>query len=112
MDRASHVLPLRSISHSAIWSRWTYAAGTLKGLIGTSYSPATTGGRILCLGISVYAAAMFGYLTALFATFLIDLGAKTPKVDVANQSLQEVKEEIVQLRRLIEDAIERLSSKV
>jgi hypothetical protein len=33
MDRASHVLPLRSISHSAIWSRWTYAAGTLKGLV-------------------------------------------------------------------------------
>jgi voltage-gated potassium channel len=92
---------------SAIW--WTAMQMTN---IGTSYSPATTGGRILCLGISVYAAAMFGYLTALFATFLIDLGAKTPKVDVANQSLQEVKEEIVQLRRLIEDAIERLSSKV
>jgi voltage-gated potassium channel len=88
---------------SAIW--WTAMQMTN---IGTSYSPETRGGRGLCLGISVYAAAMFGYLTALFATFLIDQGAKTPKVDVANQSLQEVKEEIVQLRRLIEDAVARL----
>jgi hypothetical protein len=33
MDRASHLVPLSSISHGAIWSRWTYAARTLKGLM-------------------------------------------------------------------------------
>jgi voltage-gated potassium channel len=92
----------------AIW--WTAMQMTN---IGTSYAPATRGGRVLCLGISIYAAGMFGYLTALFATFLIDREAKIPKADgsVTNQALQDVKEEVVQLRRLLEDAIERLSKK-
>jgi hypothetical protein len=58
------------------------------------------------LGISVYAAAMFGYLTALFATFLIDRDAKDPKPEIARQKLvQEVKDEIIQLRRLIEEKL-------
>jgi voltage-gated potassium channel len=93
---------------NAIW--WTAMQMTN---IGTAYSPATRGGRILCLGISVYAAGMFGYLTALFATFLIDREAKIPKVEsgVANQALQEVKEEIAQLRHLLEDTVERRSKK-
>jgi len=72
--------------------------------ISTSYTIRTTGGRILCLGISIYAAGMFGYLTALFATFLIDREAKDPKLEIARQkSVQEIHEEVVQLRRLIED---------
>jgi voltage-gated potassium channel len=93
---------------NAIW--WTAMQMTN---IGTSYSPATSGGRVLCLGISIYAAGMFGYLTALFATFLIDRAAKAPPIEYValNQSLQEVKEEIVQLRQLIADAAERLSKK-
>jgi hypothetical protein len=49
---------------------------------------------------------MFGYLTALFATFLIDREAKDLKPEIARQkSIQEIKDEIVQLRRLIEDSI-------
>jgi voltage-gated potassium channel len=71
--------------------------------ISTSYTIKTSGGRILCLGISVYAAGMFGYLTALFATFLIDREAKDPKMEIARQkSVQEIHEEVIQLRRLIE----------
>ena len=43
---------------------------------------------------------MFGYLTALFATLLIDRDAKDPKSEIAGQKLvQEVKDEIIQLRR-------------
>jgi voltage-gated potassium channel len=82
----------------ALW--WTAMQMTN---IGSAYSIKTTGGRIICLGISVYAAAMFGYLTALIATFLIDRDAKDPKPEIARQQLmQEVKDEIIQLRRLIE----------
>ena len=85
----------------ALW--WTAMQMTN---IGTAYSIKTTGGRIICLGISVYAAAMFGYLTALFATFLIDRDAKDPKPEIARQKLvQEVKDEIIQLRRLIEEKL-------
>ena len=90
----------------ALW--WTTMQMTN---IGTAYSIKTTGGRILCLGISIYAAVMFGYLTALFATFLIDHDAKDPKQEIALQkSLQDVQEEIVQLRRLIENLVNRLSN--
>ena len=85
----------------ALW--WTAMQMTN---IGTAYSIKTAGGRIICLGISVYAAAMFGYLTALFATFLIDRDAKDPKPEIARQQLmQEVKDEIIQLRRLIEEKL-------
>lgn len=84
----------------ALW--WTAMQMTN---ISTAYSIQTTGGRIVCLGVSVYAAGMFGYLTALFATFLIDREAKDPKQEIARlQSIKEIKDEIVQLRQAIEDS--------
>ena len=83
----------------ALW--WTAMQMTN---IGSAYSIRTTGGHIICLGISFYAAAMFGYLTALFATFLIDRAVKDPKTEAAHQqTVQEIKEELMQLRRLIEN---------
>jgi len=85
----------------ALW--WTAMQMTN---IGSAYSIKTTGGRVICLGISLYAAAMFGYLTALFASLLIDRDAKDPKSEIAGQKLvQEVKDEIIQLRRLIEEKL-------
>jgi voltage-gated potassium channel len=92
----------------ALW--WTAMQMTN---IGTAYSIETTGGRIICLGISVYAAAMFGYLTALFATFLIDRETKDPKPEITLQkSVQEIQEEMIQLRRLVEEVVTQLSIKV
>ena len=91
----------------ALW--WTAMQMTN---IGSSYSIKTPGGRILCLGISIYAAGMFGYLTALFATFLIDRDGKDPKPEIARQkSIQDIQDEIIKLRRLIEDVVPRLSDK-
>jgi voltage-gated potassium channel len=85
----------------ALW--WTAMQMTN---IGSAYAIKTTGGRVICLSISVYAAAMFGYLTALIATFLIDRDAKDPKSEIAGQKLvQEVKDEVIQLRRLIEEKL-------
>jgi voltage-gated potassium channel len=89
----------------ALW--WTAMQMTN---IGTSYSPWTRGGRILCLGISVHAAAMFGYLTAMLATLFIDREAKDPKSEIASQkSILAIHEEIIQLRRIIEGAMSHLS---
>jgi voltage-gated potassium channel len=91
----------------ALW--WTAMQMTN---IGTAYSIKTPGGRILCLAISIFAIAMFGYLTALFATFLIDRDAKDPKIEIARQkSLQDLQEEIIRLRHLIEDFVNRPSDK-
>ena len=74
--------------------------------MGSGYVIMTTGGRIICLGISIYAVVIFGYITALLASFLIDREAKEPKAEIAYQkSVRELKEEIVQLRRIIEGAM-------
>ncbi len=79
--------------------------------IGTAYSIRSTGARILCLAISVYAAAMFGYLTALFATVFIDRDAKDPKVESARQKpLQDLQEEVGRLRHAIEEFVNRAPS--
>jgi voltage-gated potassium channel len=85
----------------ALW--WTSMQMTN---IGTAYSPRTTAGRFFCLVISVYAAAMFGYLTALLATLFIGRDAKDPKSEIPSQrSIQEVQEELVRLRLSIERAM-------
>jgi voltage-gated potassium channel len=85
----------------ALW--WTAMQMTN---ISSSYSIRTPGGRILCLGISIYAAGMFGYLTALFATFLIDREAKDPKPELERQkSLREIRDEVIKLQELIEGLI-------
>jgi hypothetical protein len=55
---------------------------------------------------------MFGYLTALLATFFIDRETKDPKPEIAHQkSVQEIQEEIIQLRHLIEDFVNNFSNK-
>lgn len=78
--------------------------------LGSAYSIKSTGGRILCLAISVYAAAMFGYLTALIATFFIDREVKESKPEIAAPlALQSIQLEIVQLRRLVEGIDSRLA---
>jgi len=80
--------------------------------IGSGYLIKTTGGRIICLCISVYAAVMFGYLTALLATFFIDRETKDPKQEIASQkSVQEVQEEIIELRHLIENFVNHFPNK-
>jgi hypothetical protein len=55
---------------------------------------------------------MFGYLTAIVATVLIDRNAKDPKSEIARQkSLHDVQEELIRLRHLIEDFVNRPSNK-
>jgi voltage-gated potassium channel len=89
----------------ALW--WTAMQMTN---IGTSYRATTVGGELVCLGISVYAAAMFGYLTAILATFLIDLEAKDPGSEIASQkSIREVHEELVSLKNSIEKILRHVS---
>jgi voltage-gated potassium channel len=79
--------------------------------MGSGYSIKTTGGRIICLSVSIYAAVMFGYITALLASFLIDRKVQEPKAEIAYQkSVQALQEEIIQLRRLIEDTFQKGSN--
>ena len=84
----------------ALW--WTAMQMTN---IGSAYSIRSDGGRVICLAISIYAAAMFGYLTALIASFFIDRSIKDPKIEIAHQKkVQDLQDEIVRLTRLMEHA--------
>ena len=72
--------------------------------MGSGYVIKTTGGRIVDLGISIYAVVIFGYITALLASFLIDREVREPKPEIAYQkSMKALQEEIIQLRHLIEN---------
>ena len=78
--------------------------------MGSGYVVKTTGGRIIDLCVSIYAVVIFGYITALLASFLIDREVKDPKPEIAYQkSLQALQEEIIQLRHLIEGSFKKES---
>jgi voltage-gated potassium channel len=74
--------------------------------IGSGYRPETRGGLALCLGISVFATAMFGYLTALFAAFFIGKAVEDPKSAIPNQtSIHQLSGEVALLRKTIEGVL-------
>jgi voltage-gated potassium channel len=74
--------------------------------IGSGYRPVTVGGHVLCLGISIFALAIFGYLTAVFAAFFIGRDAEDPKSEIPNQtSIYQLSVEVALLRRSIDDVL-------
>jgi len=77
--------------------------------IGSGYRPITPGGQLLCLGISIFAVAIFGYLTAVFAAFFIGRDAEDPRSEIPNQaSINQLSGEVARLRESIEDVLRRL----
>ena len=77
--------------------------------IGSGYRPVTFGGHVLCLGISIFAVAIFGYLTAVFAAFFIGRDAEDPKSEIPNQtSILQLSGEVALLRKAIEDVLKRV----
>ncbi|MBA3729984.1 MAG: two pore domain potassium channel family protein [Sphingomonas sp.] len=79
----------------ALW--WTAMMLTT---IGSQYWPASGEGRILALLISVYGLAVFGYITASFASFFVgwDAEGATDKAPTADQ-MAALSNEIAALRR-------------
>ena len=77
--------------------------------IGSGYRPVTVGGHVLSLGISIFAVAIFGYLTAVFAAFFIGRDAEDPKSEIPNQSsIHQLSTEVALLRKAIEDVLKRV----
>jgi voltage-gated potassium channel len=87
---------LRSYS-DALW--WT---AMLMTSIGSEYWPRTAEGRLLCLLLSLFAVAVFGYVTATLATFFIGRDAENEEGEVAGaESLKALQAEIAALRNEI-----------
>lgn len=71
---------------------------------GNEFNPATPEGRGLGFLIAVFGYSIFGYVTATFATYFIGRDAEEEEAPVAgSKDLQELKEELVALRKLLED---------
>ena len=65
----------------ALW--WT---AMLLSTMGSQFWPQTPEGRVLCLLLALYGFAVFGYITASFASFFIDQEAKSDESAVAGSS--------------------------
>lgn len=84
----------------ALW--WT---GMLIASIGTDFWPVTTEGRLLSMLLSLYGLAVFGYVTAAFASFFVGRDAQAPDGEVAGTSdLAELRIEIRMLREALAPA--------
>lgn len=78
----------------ALW--WTAMIMTT---MGSEYWPQTAEGRVLCFILALYAFAVFGYITAVLATFFIGRDAEDDEAELAGaKSLQALHNEILQLR--------------
>jgi voltage-gated potassium channel len=84
----------------ALW--WT---AMLLTTIGSQYWPATIEGRILAFLISVYGLAVFGYITASFASFFVGRDSQMSKARPASaRDMAALAQEVASLRRAIETA--------
>ena len=78
----------------ALW--WT---AMLLTTMGSQFWPQTPEGRLLCLLLALYGFAMFGYITASFASFFIGQEAKSNESEVAGVSdIAALRAEIESLR--------------
>jgi voltage-gated potassium channel len=79
---------------TALW--WTVMLLTT---MGSDYWPRTAEGRLLCVGLALYAFAVFGYLTAALASFFIARDASARNTEVAGApDLRLLREELRALR--------------
>ncbi len=78
----------------ALW--WTLMVLTT---MGSQYWPETLEGRVLCIVLSLYALAMFGYLTAALATFFVGRDAENEEAEVASATaIEELHREVLAMR--------------
>lgn len=87
----------------ALW--WTAMMITS---IGSDYFPKTAEGRMLCLLISVYGFAVFGYVTATLATFFIQRDSETA-AERGEPCIADLHSELTELKAQIEVLGDRLA---
>lgn len=82
----------------ALW--WT---GMILASMGSDFWPRTLEGRLLCFLLALYGFAVFGYITASFASFFVGRDAASPQAEVAGAAdIAALRAEIVALRRALD----------
>jgi voltage-gated potassium channel len=78
----------------ALW--WT---GMLLATMGSGFWPRSAEGRILCFLLALYGFAVFGYITASFASFFVERDAASPEGGtVGTADMAALRSEIAALR--------------
>lgn len=86
----------------ALW--WT---GMLLATMGSEFWPKTPEGRILCFLLAVYGFAVFGYITASFASFFVGRDAASEEGEVAGtKEIAALRAEIAALRRDLQKGVQ------
>jgi voltage-gated potassium channel len=86
----------------ALW--WT---SMLLTTMGSEFWPTTPEGRVLCFLLALYGFAVFGYITASFASFFVGRDAASEQGEVAGSGeLAALRAEIAALRREIQQALQ------
>ena len=88
----------------ALW--WT---GMIMTTMGSAYWPQTDAGRVLCVLLSLYAFAVFGYVTALLASFFVGRDVETG--ELRGNEVKQLVEEIRALRAALETRTETAALK-
>lgn len=87
----------------AVW--WT---AMLVSTMGSDFWPLTPEGRVLALLLSIYGLAVFGYITASFATFFIGQEAAAPDGDVGGaREIAALRADIAALREELQRSASR-----
>ncbi|HEX6223768.1 MAG TPA: ion transporter [Chryseolinea sp.] len=82
---------------TSLW--WTTMIMTT---LGSEYWPKTPEGRILCIFLSLFAFAVFGYITATIATFFIGRDADDRQGEIAgSKEIRELKAEITEMKAML-----------
>jgi voltage-gated potassium channel len=91
--------PAMSSYGEAVW--WTAMIMTT---LGSDYWPQSGEGRMLTFALALYAFAIFGYVTAALASYLVGRDAEDPTAEVAGaEAVAALREEIAALRAELRD---------
>jgi voltage-gated potassium channel len=75
--------------------------------MGSEFWPKTPEGRILCFLLAVYGFAVFGYITASFASFFVGRDAASEEGEVAGtREIAALRAEIAALRRDLQAGVQ------
>jgi voltage-gated potassium channel len=88
---------------TALW--WTAMVMTT---MGSDYWPQTAEGRVLCMLLALYAFAVFGYVTAMLATFFIGRDAENAEAELAGaQAIEALRVDVAALRSEVQALSQR-----
>ncbi len=84
---------------TALW--WTTMIMTT---LGSEYWPQTPEGRVLCVILSLFAFAVFGYITATIATFFLGRDAENKKAEMAGaKQIELLQREILAMKEILKN---------